>query len=59
MIKTSIYKCPCCGSIMIVPVNEWNHRCAVCNVLMLRLDDEFDLSEIVTCENENGSVEQA
>ena len=58
MVKTHIYKCPNCGTITIVNVNQWGERCGVCNVPMVKLDEEFDLLEIATCECENGAVEQ-
>lgn len=58
-MKTSVFKCPYCGSIFIGSIRDYLVKCSLCGVAMIKLDDDFDLTEIIHCETENGSVEQA
>lgn len=53
MLKTFVYKCKDCGSILVLQ-DSWNLnrvRCTVCGSSMQKLNDDFDLSEIIECES--------
>ena len=57
MIHTKVYKCPKCGSILVMPsdnIFELQILCTVCKGKMIGLSDDFDLSELIS-----GDVEEA
>lgn len=66
MLKTTVYKCPFCNVITVVPVKstvfEADLTCNICKLPMKRLSDDFDLSEVIdcdtTCTNKTGDVEE-
>lgn len=49
-METKIYKCNYCGAILCLPSKSWEKEiiCPTCQMYMIRLKDDFDLSEIVT-----------
>ena len=50
MYKTFILKCDKCGAILIVPNSQYyGHEiiCNNCNQPMRKLDEDFDLTEII------------
>lgn len=49
-MQTKIYKCNACGAILCIPANAWEKSitCPTCSRSMIQLDDEFDLSEIIS-----------
>lgn len=50
MDKTSVLKCEGCGSILIVPNKLWystRMACTICQHPLKKLDDDFELSEII------------
>ena len=48
MLRTRIYKCEHCGSIVVTTVNAMTMPfCNKCKVVMKELQDDFDLAEIV------------
>lgn len=59
MLKTKVYKCEYCKTVVCLPVNYVSFLCPTCGKEMKQLDDDFDLSEIITCNQENGEVEEA
>jgi len=54
-MNTKLYKCNACGAILCIPANVWEKSitCPTCNKSMIVLDDDFDLSEIVTEETKD------
>ena len=50
MLSSRVYKCPNCSSILVLPVKSWMKiiKCTVCEAPLRLLDEEFDLSEIIT-----------
>lgn len=68
MLKTTVYKCPFCNVITVVPVKSavfaTDLTCNICKLPMKRLSDDFDLSEVIeeycdtTCANKTGDVEE-
>lgn len=49
-MNVKIYKCEICSAILCVPTKSWEQSiiCPKCNKNMIKLDDEFDLSEIIS-----------
>ena len=49
-MNTKIYKCKTCGAILCLPSKTWETAivCPNCSRCMVVLDDEFDLSEIIS-----------
>lgn len=64
MTKTKVLKCDRCGSILVLPSNQWYLSkivCTICGSTLKDLGDDFDLSEIITCDScktETGVVEE-
>ena len=54
-MQTKIYKCKTCGAILCLPTKAWEKyiSCPTCNKSMIALDDDFDLSEIITEETKD------
>lgn len=51
MMLNNIFKCNKCGSILVIPKNSWFENkitCTVCESPLIKLDEDFDLSEIVS-----------
>lgn len=50
MTLNNIYKCPNCGAILVIPKSCWQTkiRCTVCDDCLVKLDEDFDLSEIIS-----------
>lgn len=59
MIRTKVYKCEYCKTVVCLPVGYVSFLCPTCGKEMKKLDDDFDLSEIITCNQENGEIEEA
>lgn len=60
MLKTKVYKCEYCKTVVCLPITQISNLvCPSCAKAMIALDDDFDLSEIITCNQENGEVEEA
>lgn len=57
-METKVYKCEFCGAILCLPSKTWEAyiACPTCQNNMIRLKDDFDLSEIVT---EDSNVKQS
>lgn len=56
MIKTCILKCDKCGSILVLPNNNWFEYkmvCTICQHPLRKLDEDFDLAEIIEENNSN------
>lgn len=61
MKSSKIYKCKKCGSILVLPAENWMKKmeCTVCGNLMSLLDDDWDLSEIISSEeDEENDIEK-
>lgn len=55
MIRTKVYKCPKCGSILVMPSDNFFEQqvlCTVCKGKMIGLSDDFDLSELISADVE-------
>ena len=53
MMLNNIYKCPNCGAVLVIPKSHWQTKinCTVCDDCLVKLDDEWELSEIISeCE---------
>lgn len=51
MMLNNIFKCDKCGSILVIPKSSWFGEkmiCTICESPLRKLDEEFDLSEIVS-----------
>lgn len=51
MMLNNIFKCDKCGSILVIPKSSWFEKkmiCTICESPLRKLDEEFDLSEIVS-----------
>ena len=62
MTNIKIFKCQYCKSIICLPAASWERYifCKNCGKSMEKLDDEFDLSEIISEDiKEEKSVEQS
>jgi predicted RNA-binding Zn-ribbon protein involved in translation (DUF1610 family) len=59
MLKTKIYKCEYCKTVVCLPSNYASFLCPTCGKNMKQLDDDFDLSEIITCNQEDGEIEES
>ena len=55
MKSSKIYKCKKCSSILVLPAENWMKKvsCTVCGNLMDLLDDDWDLSEIISEDEED------
>lgn len=49
-MDTKLYKCEFCGAVLCLPSRTWETciSCPSCDKTMIRLQDDFDLSEIIS-----------
>lgn len=56
MMTTALFKCTKCGSILVMDKNAWyrnNVVCTKCQGPLIEVEDDFEMSEIVSEEVED------
>ena len=51
-MESKLYKCSYCGAVLCLPKRMWQLQviCPTCEKEMIKLSDDFELSEIITTE---------
>ena len=49
-MESKLYKCSYCGAVLCLPKRMWQLQviCPTCEKEMIKLSDDFELSEIIT-----------